>query len=1471
MAEWMPVLVAQAWQVTLLIVAVAAINRCVGNNRSHLAHALWLVVLVKCVTPPVWSSPSGLFCWLQPAREAMQEPLTAELSSRSWSELVAAARDPEKMDVVTREEVESDVGPEEWLIGLGENSNPVMVLPLPATTGTVDWPRVLLGAWALASLIVIAVAVVRWGRCWRMLQSTPRRECAELSSQLDLLAKKLGLRRRVRLIVTESRLGPAVIGLFRTTVLLPALIVDRLLMADASFNRKPQAHASANDPANARACGLRINDQCNETAEGGHPTSPLAPILAHELLHVRRGDLWVGLLQTLAQAVWWCHPLVWWVNRRTTREAERCCDEEVLAELGCDPAAYARALVDVLELKRELKPVPVFPGVRPVEVTTQRLERIMQLGQGCQRRTPWWCWLLAGLAAAATWPGAAFVVTAEDDDANVATENEKDADAIELAIAPDGSIDLDKEPKLELAYRVRVLRGPEDHLQPLVKKLNEKLLAKPGEPVIVEHDDVLKLLMEAQENRHLNLRHPPVARSRGNKEVSIGDMTTFTVPVQVVAEDGTPTVYEQSREHGWRLTMGPKSVGLELLRLHVVNEVSRLNNAAAVKVQDRTTGEEKLIPGLDVQRINTTVNLKRAQHVVFPIAKVPDADSHDVMLVMMQAGLFGSEESPQQPEPNPADLPEPSIRRGVGVNSDEGVTGQIVFEEADDRERPAFPEMIPDGDIAEIRVEGNRSISTEKVLEMINSKSGEPLDGAQLRKDVQAIYSSRQFYSVKPRIRNSDKGPILIFQVNEGLKLMQLEFQGNKRIKTAELAKLTGLRVGERLAHADNREAARKIVEHYQAKGFSQAKAHAKLHVKIEDNPNGQKVAGLCVVFVIDEGPKVIVGDVKFDPAGNKLELDSLGQLLWQHGSWFLVVRPEPGAKLIESVDAPTAFDSDGPIKLMMTQVQIEGFDRKNQISISADKLMLATNENGQHMQLSGSAKMSGHEFNATADQIQLTLSKSPDFVGHDISASLLGTVTVSRKSKGELSELSAEKALFVVRGSSISQLEHDQNGVTAILRQPHELDAKLVQRHQEFLGKTPVEKLVSIHFDAVPLKAALQQLAKASGRNIHLDQAGLAEESLTETVPVTLNLDQVKLSTAMNLLLDPLNLGYRIEESGVIVVTSQQRVKGHPIIATYSVADLAVPVPKRVSIKLNAKREMAGDEFKPSEPAKSMSLPPQELADLIMSTCQPNSWEEVGGAGSIKVNAKTLSLVVRQTRDVHDEIRDLLGQLRRLQQKQVVLQIEAWTVPNDFWERLRKLDVDLQDFPLPDSKSPAERLALQGFPTNRLPMPGSNPLVDAPLLRLAVLLRKEAKLLGSVCQTKLSPKMTLFNGQELELVDGLNSPPTRLILKPVVFDELKRMRLHSTVMKPGDVDPDVKPDFTKCAVALEAEHAILLDVFPQKFSVVEESSTTLSLNGITTKSLGQRNVDATDRTLLLITGAVVTVEEKESLLGIPD
>ena len=55
----------EVWQVTVLIVVVAAVSRLAARRRPHLAYALWLLVLLKCLTPPVWSSPTGIFSWIE--------------------------------------------------------------------------------------------------------------------------------------------------------------------------------------------------------------------------------------------------------------------------------------------------------------------------------------------------------------------------------------------------------------------------------------------------------------------------------------------------------------------------------------------------------------------------------------------------------------------------------------------------------------------------------------------------------------------------------------------------------------------------------------------------------------------------------------------------------------------------------------------------------------------------------------------------------------------------------------------------------------------------------------------------------------------------------------------------------------------------------------------------------------------------------------------------------------------------------------------------------------------------------------------------------------------------------------------------------------------------------------------------------------------------------------------------------------
>lgn len=76
------------------------------------------------------------------------------------------------------------------------------------------------------------------------------------------------------------------------------------------------------------------------------PEGPLSPrVLAHERCHVERGDLWAHAVGTLATAVYWFHPLVWWAAVQQRREAEFAVDDAMVLE--GDAPEYAQELLSV--------------------------------------------------------------------------------------------------------------------------------------------------------------------------------------------------------------------------------------------------------------------------------------------------------------------------------------------------------------------------------------------------------------------------------------------------------------------------------------------------------------------------------------------------------------------------------------------------------------------------------------------------------------------------------------------------------------------------------------------------------------------------------------------------------------------------------------------------------------------------------------------------------------------------------------------------------------------------------------------------------------------------------------------------------------------------------------------------------------------------------------------------------------------
>jgi bla regulator protein BlaR1 len=178
-------------------------------------------------------------------------------------------------------------------------------LPLaPPTRGTRDWvPIAILGVWACG---FSGIALMRF-RGWLRIRTAVR-----ASTTMDIPAT-------VEIRSSPGLLEPGVVGWLRPILLLPADILKRLT--------PPQLEA----------------------------------VLAHELCHVRRRDNLTSGIHMLVEAIFWFHPLVWWISARLVEERERACDEEVL-RLGSSPHVYAEGILNVCKSYLE-SPLRCVAGV----------------------------------------------------------------------------------------------------------------------------------------------------------------------------------------------------------------------------------------------------------------------------------------------------------------------------------------------------------------------------------------------------------------------------------------------------------------------------------------------------------------------------------------------------------------------------------------------------------------------------------------------------------------------------------------------------------------------------------------------------------------------------------------------------------------------------------------------------------------------------------------------------------------------------------------------------------------------------------------------------------------------------------------------------------------------------------------------------------------------------------------------------
>ena len=304
--------------VAALLAALAAAAGRFGRLRPASRHALWVVVLVRLLTPPLlqwpWATPLTPRADPEPGDSIAEAVTISEVSSiEAFNALevreVAPITDPRptapgpidpgrpatasKVDVGSRLDAES--------------SQPGRPIP---------WRGILLALWLVGSIAIAAVQGLRIVRFARRLRSA-RPAPSALIEEVAEHCTAVGLR-PIRVMVVP-RLG---------TPLLWCAGRVRLLV--------PEGLLEGFGPARRRC------------------------VIAHELAHLARGDHWVSRLELIAGWFWWWNPIYWWVRSRLSVEAEHACDAWVVRRYPNDRRAFAEALLDVCQRSIVSTPPPAI-------------------------------------------------------------------------------------------------------------------------------------------------------------------------------------------------------------------------------------------------------------------------------------------------------------------------------------------------------------------------------------------------------------------------------------------------------------------------------------------------------------------------------------------------------------------------------------------------------------------------------------------------------------------------------------------------------------------------------------------------------------------------------------------------------------------------------------------------------------------------------------------------------------------------------------------------------------------------------------------------------------------------------------------------------------------------------------------------------------------------------------------------------
>jgi bla regulator protein BlaR1 len=308
---------------TVLALVVTCLGRVLGR-RPAVLHCLWMLVLLKLVTPSIYEVSVP---WPESSSAAQQ--------SASALEVVLLEREremvgPPNPDIVVDDQLADAAG----LLGQG---NAHAACSWLGEWPSIDWMRLASMIWIAGAVTTLVVSIGRIRR-FRLLLRDARPADDEIQEWVDELAASLGVDCPPSVWWIGGKLSPMVWSLgWRPRLILPTELWK----------------------------GLDDHQR--------------ATLVIHELAHLRRGDHHLRLFELLVTALYWWHPVLWWARQALRDVEEQCCDAWVVWAAPDAARSYAETLLETLDFlnQSDLAEPLLASGFGKVQHLRKRLTMIM--------------------------------------------------------------------------------------------------------------------------------------------------------------------------------------------------------------------------------------------------------------------------------------------------------------------------------------------------------------------------------------------------------------------------------------------------------------------------------------------------------------------------------------------------------------------------------------------------------------------------------------------------------------------------------------------------------------------------------------------------------------------------------------------------------------------------------------------------------------------------------------------------------------------------------------------------------------------------------------------------------------------------------------------------------------------------------------------------------------------------------------